>query len=156
MLHRHTINKHSKNGCSSVAENYCVSLKRCWKLPNVWFICLFVWLVGFLTSSLTSRIYRERAPRESVWQFYVLPHMRQSWGTMTSASAGHIILTPTQPVGSGRPQPGSNRNLLTKSRGLYRLSYCARRLMWEDHLILPGYSKSSKRIALKKLLTWWV
>ena len=27
---------------------------------------------------------------------------------MTSISAGHIILTPTQPVGSGGPQRGSN------------------------------------------------
>ena len=27
---------------------------------------------------------------------------------MTSVSAGDIILTPTQPVGSGRPQQGSN------------------------------------------------
>ena len=27
---------------------------------------------------------------------------------MTSVSAGHIILTPTQPVGSGRPQRKSN------------------------------------------------
>ena len=27
---------------------------------------------------------------------------------MTSISVGHIILTPTQPVGSGRPQRGSN------------------------------------------------
>ena len=27
---------------------------------------------------------------------------------MTSVSAGHIILTPTQPVGNGRPQLGSN------------------------------------------------
>ena len=34
--------------------------------------------------------------------------MRQSWETMTSISAGHIILTPTQPVGSGRPQRGSS------------------------------------------------
>ena len=36
--------------------------------------------------------------------------MRQSWETMTSVSAGHIIhvLTPTQPVGSWRPQRGSN------------------------------------------------
>ena len=34
--------------------------------------------------------------------------MRQSWETMTSNSAGHIILTPTQPVGSGRPQQESN------------------------------------------------
>ena len=67
-----------------------------------------VWLVGFLTSSSTTRLYRGRAPRQSVWQFYVLPHMRQSWETMTSVSAGHIILTSTQPVGSGRPQRESN------------------------------------------------
>ena len=69
---------------------------------------LFVCLVVFLTSSSTTRLYRGRAPRQSVWQFYVLPHMRQSWETMTSISAGHIILTPTQPVGSGRPQQGSS------------------------------------------------
>ena len=31
---------------------------------------------------------------------------------MTSISAGHIILTPTHPVGSGRPQRGSNPDLL--------------------------------------------
>ena len=66
------------------------------------------WLVGFLTSSSTTRLYRGRALRQSVWQFYVLSHMRQSWETMTSVSAGHIILTPTQPVGSGRPQQESN------------------------------------------------
>ena len=71
-------------------------------------LCWFGWLVGFLTSSSTTRLYRGPAPRQSVWQFYVLPHMRQSWETMTSISAGHIILTPTQPVGSGRPQRGSN------------------------------------------------
>ena len=34
--------------------------------------------------------------------------MRQSWETMTSVSAGHIILTPTQPVGSEWPQRESN------------------------------------------------
>ena len=67
-----------------------------------------VWLVGFLTSSSTTGLYRGRAPRQSVWQIYVLPHMRQSWEVMTSVSAGHIILTPTQPVGSGRPQQESN------------------------------------------------
>ena len=59
---------------------------------------------GFLTSSSTTRLYRGRAPRQSVWQFYALPYMRQSWETMTSVSAGHIILTPTQPVRIGRPQ----------------------------------------------------
>ena len=68
------------------------------------FVCLFC----FLTSSSTTRLYRGRAPRQSVCQFYVLLHMRQSWETMTSVSAGHIILTPTQPVGSGRPQWQSN------------------------------------------------
>ena len=68
------------------------------------FVCLF----GFLTSSSTTRLYCGRAPRQSVCQFYVLPHMRHSWETMTSVSAGHIILTPTQPVGSGRPQRESN------------------------------------------------
>ena len=61
-------------------------------------------LVGFLTSSSTTRLYRGRAQRQSVCQFYVLPRMRQSWETMTSVSASHIILTPTQPVGSGRPK----------------------------------------------------
>ena len=67
------------------------------------------WLVGFLTSSSTTRLYRGRAPRqERLTIFYVLPHMRQSWETMTSVSAGHIIQTPTQPVGSGRPQRESN------------------------------------------------
>ena len=43
----------------------------------------------FLTSSSTTRLYRGRAPRQSVWQFYVLPHMRQIRETMTSVSAGH-------------------------------------------------------------------
>ena len=65
-------------------------------------------MVGFLTSSSTTRLYRGRAPRQSVSQFYVLPHTRQSWETMTSISAGHIILTPTQPVGNGLPQRESN------------------------------------------------
>ena len=35
-------------------------------------------------------------------------HTWDSWETMTSVSAGHIILTPTQPVGSGQPQRESN------------------------------------------------
>ena len=34
--------------------------------------------------------------------------MRHSWETITSVTAGHIILTPTQPVGSGRSQRQSN------------------------------------------------
>ena len=76
---------------------------KCRRTIDIGFVCLF-----FLTSSSTTRLYRGRAPRQSVWQFYVLPHMRQRWETMTSVSAGHIILTPTQPVGSGRLQRESN------------------------------------------------
>ena len=41
--------------------------------------------------------------------------MRQSWETMTSVSAGHMILTPTQPVGSGRPQRESNHEKALKT-----------------------------------------
>ena len=37
---------------------------------------------------------------------------------MTSVSAGHIILTPIQPVGSGRPQRGSNPGPPHQSRAL--------------------------------------
>ena len=55
------------------------------------FFCLF----RLLPSSSTNRLYRIRAPRQSVLQFYVLPYMRQSWETMTSVSASDIILTPT-------------------------------------------------------------
>ena len=65
-------------------------------------------LFGFVTSSSTTSLYRGQAPRQNVSQFYVLSHMRQSRETMTSVSAGHIILTPTQPVGSLRPQRESN------------------------------------------------
>ena len=44
---------------------------------------------------------------------------------MTSVSAGHIILTPTQPVGSGWPQRELNPGPPHQSRALYRLSYRA-------------------------------
>ena len=47
---------------------------------------------------------------------------------MTSVSAGHIILTPTQPVGSGRPQRESNPgppHQESRALALYRLSYRA-------------------------------
>ena len=38
---------------------------RAWSSENV-YICLFGWLVGFLTSSSTTRLYRGRAPRQSI------------------------------------------------------------------------------------------
>ena len=46
--------------------------------------------------------------------------MRQSWETMTSVSAGHIIQTPTQPVGSGRPQRESNPGVARSTAELPR------------------------------------
>ena len=42
---------------------------------------------------------------------------------MISVSSGHIILTQTQPLGSGHPQWRSNPRLLARSHALYRLSY---------------------------------
>ena len=69
--------------------------------------CLFVWLVGFLKRPRQQLGYIAHGPQDRASDnFYVLPHMRQSWETMTSVSAGHIIQT--QPVGSGRPQRESN------------------------------------------------
>ena len=54
--------------------------------------------------------------------------MRQSGEIMTSVSAGHIILTPTQPVGSGRPERESNPGPPhQKSRALPRLPLPAER-----------------------------
>ena len=79
-----------------------------YKLVDSDIVCLFVCLFGFLTSCQLLGYIADGPQDKSVWQFYVLPHMRQSWETMTSVSAGHIIQTPTQPVGSGRPQRESN------------------------------------------------
>ena len=62
---------------------------------------LFVWLVGFITSSSTAKLYRELAPRLTSDNYKCCHTTRQSGETMTSVSAGHIILTPIQPVGSG-------------------------------------------------------
>ena len=110
-----TDNVHNKR--VDLAEGTSKQKKVIKSLSSVSKVCLF----GFLTSSSTTRLYRGRAPRQSVWQFYVLPHMRQSWETMTSVSAGHIILTPTQPVGSGRLQRESNPGPPHHSKKLKRL-----------------------------------
>ena len=49
----------------------------------------------------------------------MLPHTRQSGETMTSVAAGHIIMTPTQTVESGRPQRELNPGRpLQESRAL--------------------------------------
>ena len=62
------------------------------------------WLVGFLTSSSTTRLYRGRAPRQSV--NFTCCHTWDRAGRPCLSC--HIILTPTQPVGSERPQRESN------------------------------------------------
>ena len=80
-----------------------LSARHYWPSNFSCFVCLV-----FSTSSSTTRLFRGRVPRLTSDNFYMLPHMRQSWETMTFVSAGHIILTPTQPVGSGRPQRESN------------------------------------------------
>ena len=69
---------------------------------------LLVCLVGFLTSSTTTKLYRGRVPRLTSDNFtccHTRDRARRPW---LLVSAGHIILTPTQPVGSGRPQRESN------------------------------------------------
>ena len=68
---------------------------------------LIVWFVGFLTSSSTIRLYRGRVPRLTSGNFTCC-HMRDRSGWLWLVSAGHFILTPTQPVGSGRPQQELN------------------------------------------------
>ena len=78
-------------------------------------------MFDFLTYSSATRLYRGRVPR-----LMSDNSTRQSGETMTSISAGHIILTPTQPVGSGRPQRKSNPR-----PGVYRLSYRAPFLTWQ-------------------------
>ena len=76
------------------------------------FLCLF----RFSTSSSTTRLCRGRVPRLTSDTFTCC-HTRGE--TMTSVSAGHIILTPTQAVGSGWPERGSNpRPPNHKSRAL--------------------------------------
>ena len=57
-------------------------------------ICLF----GFLTFSSGTTLYHGRVPRLTSDNFTCLPNTRQSGSTITSVSAGHIILTQTQPV----------------------------------------------------------
>ena len=69
---------------------------------------LFVCLLGFLTSSSTTTLYRGRVPRLTSDKCMCCHTRDRAGRPMTSVSAGPIILTPTQPVGSGRPQRGSN------------------------------------------------
>ena len=70
--------------------------------------------------SSTARLYRGRVLRLTSDKFLLATTTRQSGDTMTSVSAGHIILTPTQPVESGRLQRESNPGPpQQESRALY-------------------------------------
>ena len=79
--------------------------------------CLFGWLVGFLTSSSITRLYRGRAPRQSVWQFYVLPHMRQSGDHDFYLNRSHY--TDTDPISRERATT-AGIELPTSSTGVAR------------------------------------
>ena len=57
--------------------------------------CLFGWFLNVLFNNYA---ISQTCHKTDVWQFYVLPHTRQSRETMTFVSAGHILMTPTQPV----------------------------------------------------------
>ena len=96
-------------------------------------------------------LYRGRAPRQERLTIYVLPHMRQSWETMTSVSAGHIIQTPTQPVGSGRPQRESNPGPpLPQSYRAPRI----RKLCLQMHLVVWVLSKKCLQMITESLLVY--
>ena len=64
-------------------------------------------LVGFINPRQQQGYMTERAPRLMSDNFTCC-HTRQSGETMTSVSAVHIILTPTQPGGTRLPQWESN------------------------------------------------
>ena len=85
----------------------------------LWVCTCFV-MFNFLTSSSTTGLYRGRVPRLTSDNFTCCHTADRAGETMTSVSAGHIILTPTQSVGSGRPQRESSPG---SPRALYRLSY---------------------------------
>ena len=78
--------------------NYCVLfILRLLFLDLV--VCLFGWFPNILVNN---KALSRTGPKTDVSHFYELPHTSQSRETMTSVSAGHLILRPTQPVGIGR------------------------------------------------------
>ena len=71
---------------------------------------IFLGLVGVLTSPSITRLYHGRAPRQSVWQFLrAVTHETETGDHDFCLSRSHYTaLTPTQPVGSGRPERESS------------------------------------------------
>ena len=88
-------------------------------------LCLFVWALNVLVINQAI----SRVPRLTS---YVLPHTKHSGETMTSVSAGHTILTPTQPAATA----GIEHR--TSSPGVIR-SYFER-----EHKVKTNESKSLK------------
>ena len=98
-----------------------------------------IFFFSFLTASSSTELSRGRVPAQTKDTPYsvgpglkpdnVLPANTQTQGgeTMTSVSAGHIIVNPTQPVGSWRPAQGSNtKSLDKKSRALSTELLCSK------------------------------
>ena len=69
------------------------------------FVCLVGWFLNVLVNYYV--ISRTDPKTERLTILRAVTHETELGG-MVSVSAGHIILTPTQPVGSGRPQGESN------------------------------------------------
>ena len=92
--------------------------------------------------------------------------MRQSGETMSSVSVGHIILTSTQPVGSGRPQGGSNpESPHPESRALpteqppppphTHTLLAGDQLSSEDHEGVGGVTQSVERATPREPAPYW-
>ena len=71
-------------------------------------IAVRAWFGWFLNVPVNNLAISRTGPKTEVLTILRAATQRQSGEIMTSVSAGHIILTPTQPVGSGWPQRGSN------------------------------------------------
>ena len=108
-------------------------------------VCLFGWLVSQHPHQQLGYI----ADRSKDWRLttiYVLPHTRQSWETITSVSARHIILTPTPPAGGGRPQRKSNPGPPhQESHALPTELSRSQQRGWHRHSMKQVWQKCSKR-----------
>ena len=111
------------NNCFEVFNNSSIVVALlCYLITHSGILCWMLCLVGWLLNVVVNYwVISRTGPKTERLTIYVLPHMRQSWETMASVSAGHIILTPTQPLGSGRLRGNRTRDLLPRSRALYRL-----------------------------------